>query len=60
MTRTTRKAADEFIRKYNKHFAIKKYSKLKLDAKIKLIDKHTKRVAGAPWLALPAVARRRR
>ena len=41
MARITHKVADAFIRKYNKHIAIKNYSKMKLDAKIKAIDSHT-------------------
>jgi hypothetical protein len=48
MTRITHKEADKFIRKYNKHFAIKNYSKMKLDAKIQAIDTHTQRVGGHP------------
>lgn len=46
MARITHKVADAFIRKYNKHFAIKNYSKMKLDAKIKAIDSHTARAGG--------------
>ena len=48
MARITHKVADAFIRKYNKHFAIKNYSKMKLDAKIKAIDSHTQRAGGQP------------
>ena len=54
MTRITHKVADAFIRKFNKHFAIKNYSNMKLDAKIKPIDSHTQRVGGQPrqeWTA---------
>ena len=46
MARITHKVADTFIRKYNKHIAIKNYSKMKLDAKIKAIDSHTQRAGG--------------
>ena len=48
MTRITHKVADAFIRKFNKHFSIKNYSKMKLDAKVKAIDSHTQRAGGQP------------
>ena len=45
--RITHKQADGFIRKYNQHFSIKNYSKMKLETKIKAIDSHTSRIGGA-------------
>ena len=45
--RITHKQADGFIRKYNQHFSIKNYSKMKLETNIKAIDSHTSRIGGA-------------
>ena len=42
----THKVANGFIRKYNKKFAIKGYSKLKLEDKLKLIESKTKARGG--------------
>ena len=42
----THKVANDFIRKYNKHIAIKNYSKLRLGEKLNKIETHTKRAGG--------------
>ena len=43
----THKITNEFIRKYNKAFAIKRYSKLPISEKIALVRKHVDKVGGA-------------
>ena len=43
----THKITNEFIRKYNKTFAIKGYSKLPISEKIALVRKHVDKVGGA-------------
>ena len=43
----THKTTNEFIRKYNKTFAIKGYSKLPISEKIALVRKHVDKIGGA-------------
>ena len=43
----THKVANEFIRKYNKEFAVKGYSKLRLVDKLKVIESKTKTRGGS-------------